>query len=199
MKNSRRCRFGVAAFVVTAVIGSGCNSSTSTNSEDIFAGRYIVAWSLATTTCVPQPLPTPLNTDTSQYTQLPQAPVSMQTTVQIDHSGDSLSLAPLSASGSPISAEALSGHLDMTTGPVLLSRSATRVEGPRAGGHTFYVVEARADSLRFFPAVETPPGNRTEVDLIAQGTATFTFRENSASGSTFTTCSFTETITGSKI
>jgi hypothetical protein len=117
----------------------------------------------------------------------------------VEQNGNSLSLTPIETSGSVTSAQELSGTVDMPMGFAFLTRAASRVEGPRANGHTFYVTEASADSVWFISSVETFPGTHTEVNMSARGTSTMVFRESSASGPVYTTCVFGETFTGWKL
>jgi len=63
----------------------------------------------------------------------------------------------------------------------------------------FFVTETSADSAWFLSQVETPPGNRTEVNLTARGVVTFVFHETNSIGSVYTTCVSSETIAGSKV
>jgi len=93
---------------------------------------------------------------------------------------------------------ALAGRFEKTTGLGVLVRSTFRTEGPRTGGHNFAVAETRIDSVTFVPQFETAPGNQIQYALFGHGSVTLTFRDNGVSGLAFTTCTFTENLSGAK-
>ena len=144
-----------------------------------------------------------LSTDSARYVQMPPAPpVSSQVLVQ--EAGSDLAIVPLDSNGNPQVAFWLRGSLDLATATGSLSRTATPfTEGPRQGGHAFYVCETVEATARFRPLIGTPAGGTpggTVVGAAEQTTSAdvFIFRDGGANGTIFTTCVVSDTTSATR-
>ena len=190
----RRTRMLFITFPAVAACSSSSTQPTTVASE--FSGQYSIILTRSAAQCGPQPLPGPVSSDTN-YVQVPAVRTSSTLSVQVQLNGSSILLTPGSSSAIQLSSVPLSGRFEAPT--ALLTLTATQTEGPRAGGHTFSVSKDGADSVTFLSFVETPPGNRAEVTVTGSGTGTFAFRDGGPTGPVFTTCTFTDSISGTKI
>ncbi len=183
--------------------GVACTTGVNAPKTTDFSGTYQVDASLQAISCSPQDLPTALSTDSAQYVQMPPAPpVSSQVLVQ--EAGSDLAIVPLDSNGNPQVAFWLRGSLDLATATGSLSRTATPfTEGPRQGGHTFYVSETVEATARFRPLIGTPAGGTpggTVVGAAEQTTSAdvFIFRDGGANGTIFTTCVVSDTTSATR-
>lgn len=177
---------------------SACRGATQPGGSPVIPGRYSVSWNRLAASCSPQSLPDPVDADSSKYVVVPTAAHPLTSTVVVQQSDSSVSVSPESGVADPVASLTLSGAL--TNRQFVSFRwSGARTEGPRAGGHTFYVEEARTDSGRFDLLVQSPPGSQIQSQLYLAGTVSLTFRENNANGPVFTSCQFAESITGGKV
>lgn len=198
-KSDRQAALAVIGLLMSLIMAVSCGSSQSDASGSSIDGQYVVSWIRSAVSCSPQPLPAPLLGDTSQYAAVSLSRDSLQTSAAVALTGAFVSIVPGSSSGGSLSSLALSGPIDPPSLLGAVSRTVSRTEGPRAGSHTFFVVESAEDSVWFTPAPELPPGNRIEVNFTAHGTGSALFRDGSPSGSVFTTCTFLDTLVGTKV
>ena len=175
-----------------------CSSTEPAATSNPVAGRYLITWTRAAAACSPQQLPAPGTPDSLQYAQVPNAATAAQLTVQVTLDDSNVLLSQTSAISDSMSSLVLQGTI-APTDSAFLTRASTRTEGMRVGGHTFFVTANRISAAQFVPLVETPPGNKVEVDLSAVGADTLTFHDGGPSGPVFTTCVAPEKIDGSKI
>ena len=159
-------------------------------------GRYLATRTESAAICAPQPLPLPQSA-TSQYAPVPNVATESEVTLQVDLAASTIRLTQASPVVDSMSSLTLQGTVLDDIAAV--ASVTTQTEGPRAGGHTFFVVGNRVATANFLPAVETPPGTNVEVSLSATGADTLTFRDGGSAGAVFTTCIVPETIAGDKI
>jgi len=193
----RRFRW-TTGFLFAANI-AGCHSSSSEPARLSNAGQYVISWTQVSTTCAPQALPTALTADATQYAQVPLSPSSFQVNAQIRQRADTIAVNALDASGNTIIGSTLTGAIGAPTDPVFLTRTSSKTEGARTGGHTFQVTELVVDTAVFYYAVRTPPGQGTQISFLASGADIFVFRDGGPTGSIFTTCAVTEKLAGSNV
>jgi hypothetical protein len=120
-----------------------------------------------------------------------------QSSVIVQQADSSVSVSPIGGPGDRVSSLTLAGTLSANAGARFVW-TGTFAEGPRAGGHQFFVEEQRADTGSFDLLVETPPGTHVESFLRLQGTLSFTFHEGTLTGPVFTSCTSAESISGDK-
>jgi hypothetical protein len=178
------------------IVLSGCSSTQPTDSGNPIQGRYLATWTESAAVCAPQPLP-PAQGGTSQYAQVPSVTTASQVTLQIDVVGSTIRLAPTSTVTDSMSSLIWQGTVLYDSAAV--ANMTTRTEGPRLGGHTFFVEANHVATGRFYPAIQSPPGNGVQVSMSAAGADTFTFRDGGPTGTVFTTCVVPETVTAEKI
>jgi hypothetical protein len=192
--------FARRAVIWLAILAAvtGCSGSSTGPQTISKSGRYVVVWTRSAAVCSPVALPAPAEADTTQYVRVSQSMLTLQSTLDARDDDSTISFAAVAGTGSNPTL-AVAGPVAASTDVALLTRSATQMEGPRAGGHSFYVAESGVDSTRFIHLVETPPGRSVEISFTGTGSGTSTFRDGGASGPIFTTCAFSETVTGSKV
>src|SRR5262249_31263793 len=160
-------------------------------------GRYTITWTRSAAFCTPLPLPIPLIADSSKYAPLPMGSVTYHLSAQVRLDGSSIAMIPQRASGDSIADLTFTGSL-RPNDSAIFARSSVRNEGLRAGCHAFSLIDTGRVDAQFVPLVETPPGRRIEVDLFGGGASTFIFHDGGPSGREFTTCTVTDTVSGSK-
>ena len=187
-----------SAFVLMVAFAAGCaSSSTQVKVPVSVQGRYAVTVTRTASLCAPQQLPSPI-ADTAQYVQVPTQGSSAQIVFQVVVTDSMISVVPTSSDGTALSALALSG-LYSPVEPVVLRLTSNKTEGLRADGRAYFVTESNADTAQFSQPVETPPGNRAESYFSSHGSVTIVFREGGPSGTVYTTCVYSETLSGARI
>lgn len=172
-----------------------CDASTDPRSADhILNATYASSFSRSASSCFPEPLPAPSGTNASLYAQVPTTGAITPVSFRIEQSGNAISLLPTVPSSLP-NALPMTGTFDSTARTAIVTRTAVKTEAPRAGNHTFFVTETGTDSAFFTVLNATGPTGSAQVTMSAHGTDTFVFREGSAAGAIFTTCTLTETVT----
>lgn len=189
-------RRALTGLVVLASL-TACSASSTGPQVISKSGRYVVVWTRSAATCSPAALPAPASADTTQYARVSPATSTLQSTLDAEDDTSTISFVAVGGTGNPTLAVA--GPVAQGTDIAFLTRSATQMEGPRAGGHSFFVVESGVDSTRFVHLIETPPGRNVEINFGGMGTGTSTFRDGGATGPIFTICTFSETVAGSKV
>lgn len=185
--------------VCATVMAVGCRATASLMgpSASNVSGIYAVLDEGFGSVCEPAALPAPLSADTSQYVHLvPDAVVSAHTVV-FRQSGSQLTMAALGASGQASAGDALAGVINTQTRVATLSRQdSSTMEGPRKGGHEFYVTHASDATTIFTPEIGTPSGHVVGMSETMVGQDTFAFHEGGKSGAVYTTCVVSDTLTG---
>jgi hypothetical protein len=185
-------RLAVAVLYVALASCSGNSTGPENNSR---SGQYSVNWERSPATCAPNALPAPQGRDTTLYARLSS---TSGLTFKLTMDGlDEDSVFTLTSGGNALGLT-MRGAFRPRGDSALFRRNATETEGPRAGGHAFTVTEEATDSAGFVVLVLTPPGNQLSVSFFAKGSGKATFREGGPNGATYTTCNFTESISGSR-
>lgn len=190
-----------AAGVLSVTILSACSSAYDPTQPD-FSGTYRVSDSRHAVSCSPNALPAPQLADQSQYAQM--SGFSVYSLLRVQQSGANLSVAPLDATGYTVSSQMLRGTIDLPSGAGSLARVApSRIEGPRANGHTFYVSDTASALARFNVLVGTPvavggPATDAGVASLTRVTETLVFRDSGATGPIFTTCVVSDSIAAAR-
>ncbi len=186
-----------AACLVAFAAVVGCTSTEPDTSSDPIPGRYVIVLSRSSAVCAPRNLPAPTLSDTTQYAPMPAAAISTQLSAEVRRTDSVVSLAGTTSTGASPSTLLLNGSIS-SNDVAHLSSISTRAEGPRVGGHSFFVTQANADTAWFITLVLDPPG-ATEVDLRGSGAEEFTFRDGDPAGSIYTTCVVTDSISGRRL
>lgn len=175
--------------VAIPLAAGACGSDTTGSIQTNFSGIYSITQVMQAQTCAPQALPAQLLGSSGSYISIPPAGT---TTVQntIAQSGATFSVIPM-PNGVPEPAITLTGTID-ASGNTNVTRPGTfGLEGARSGGHTFYVT-----------ILTTGAGHFQTVGTAMQFAATYntvsTFREGSATGAVFTTCTSTYSHAGTR-
>jgi hypothetical protein len=191
------------SLVVTCAGVSGCGSTDTAPvaASAAYAGTYQVAKMITGSSCAPQPLPAPVSPDTSQYVQLPAVPSEIIEQLVAKPSGSELQVITLGSQGQALTDLTYEGTIN-ADGTNSVARTLTpRTEGPRAGGHTFYVTEHGTASGQYSSGllVLTPPGNGIAMLTQSTGLDVYIFREANANGQIFTTCTIADLTNGSRV
>jgi hypothetical protein len=183
--------------VLVALSVVGCTGATESSPTSSISGHYSMTLHRAFATCSPAQLPTAGSSDTVLYAQIPASELAVPLLGDVTQTGSQVLLSAKSTANAVPTTVLWSG----TYVPLqaVFERSRSRLEGPRSGGHTFFVSESEADTTQFVLLVQTPPGNRVEVRLISSGTVRAEFREGGSAGTLFTTCVYPQTMTGERL
>jgi hypothetical protein len=177
---------------LAATLGCGSDGGTGTIPTGDFAGTYQATQTNDEVACTPEALPAPELNDPAQYVQYGDV-TGGDPRMLVRQAGSRLTVsAELDDQGRPVPGLDFTGSI-AADGSFTLSRNiAVGFEGPRAGGHTFYVAQQASITGRF----ETGAG---EPRMTASGTFTDVFRDGGASGPVFTTCTLPFTTTATRI
>jgi hypothetical protein len=188
--------FTLVAIIVLCGASANCSESSTAPGTNSKTGQYIVNWERSVATCAPNALPVPQSSDTSLYARVSSTSGLAFTLTMDGIDADSVvTLIPKSSSALGLT---MRGTWQGRGDSALFTRNTTRTEGARAGSRTFTVTEEGTDSANFLVLVLTPPGNGLSVSFFARGSGTATFREGGANGTVYTTCTFTESLSGSR-
>jgi hypothetical protein len=124
---------------------------------------------------VPQSLRGASGGVTSQYAAVPEVSEVTVDTELVQQRGGLLTTTPVTLQGKLIAGLSLTGVIDLHGASTLSGSHAPITEGPRVGGHTFYVTVQRSVSGQYVGLVLTPPGEGLQYDLSATGSDTYTF------------------------
>ncbi|HVX41860.1 MAG TPA: hypothetical protein VHB25_20030 [Gemmatimonadaceae bacterium] len=191
---------GFLCVTLVPLASAACGSSQPTRPDAIgsisFDGRYDVSTSRATIACSPSALPHPATSNTD-YADVPSASVIASASAHVLEGDSTASISIASAAGSGATPLTLTGGLS-ATGDGIFTRSAVIAESPRAGGHTFTVLDALTDTVHFFALIATPPGQSNGAQIFMHGTERYEFHDGGAAGPVFTTCSVVDTVRGQR-
>jgi hypothetical protein len=167
----------------------GCASGDATGPALNFSGVYSLAQVAQAATCSPQALPAATSATVSLYQQfLPPGSTQVQNTIV--HNGTSFNVIPMPG-GQPQASITLTGTITNNGDTSVLRAGTFGTEGPRQGGHTFFVTGTTM-------GIGHMQSNGTVLQLSATYTNTFTFRDGGDTGTVFTTCVFIHTHSGSR-
>ena len=172
---------------------AACNATKSQQPAVGLSGTYSLTWERTAAVCSPTALPAATSADTTLYASVPTQSHSMHLSAVVVHTGSQVVLTPATASGTPIESLTLTGPFIPLN--VYFARASARTEGPRAGARMFVASESAADTAAFSLQVQTVPGQGTASSFTGSGTTTVVFRD-AATGATYTTCTFKETLSG---
>ena len=195
IESLRHTRSLAVALAILSVVGcTDTTRPTQGNAGQDFSGTYTVSWTRSSAACSPRALPAPLDPDTTMYAQMPLDSTTSAADVEVHQSAAALMALTFGGFNDADTVSVLRGTLSNESFAVLAG-VRMRTEGPRSGGHTFVVLDSTSDTTKFLPLITfSPIPQRTEVD--AHGSQTLTFRDTGSATGVFTTCRFTETLTG---
>jgi hypothetical protein len=175
-----------------APFGCGGDGTTGTVPPRDFSGTYQATQTNQAVACSPNALPAPELDDPSQYVQYGDA-AGGDPGMLVRQSGSRLTVsAELDEQGRPLPGLDFVGTV-AADGSFALARSLSMgAEGPRAGGHTFYVTQQASIAGHF----EVVAG---QAQMSAAGTFTDVFRDEGTSGPVFTTCTLPFTTTATRV
>ena len=177
-------------------ISSSLGSSSAERPDDGVSGTYDMTQSVVGVSCTPQQLPAPVDAPASKYVVFPRASdtTHVQWVVQNFDPGNSLARVTLGGAGPG----ALGGFQE-SPGKMLFSVTHDEwIEGPRAGGFSFFVTEKVLVDFQYTQTAASP-GQAAGTSVAALNFDTFTFRDPNGSGAAFTTCRITSSAHGTRI
>jgi hypothetical protein len=171
------------AVIFTAIAGvNGCGDDNGTGPAPNFSGTYEGTQTNQPTTCSPQNLPAPTSQDPSQYFQ-PGGLETFDLVLIIRHEGSALTVSPeQDEQGQPLHEFDFTGSIAADGSHTVTRSLDIGLEGPREGGHQFYL-EQQDEASGIF--VQSGGELRNE----AEGTFNVIFHEGDRTGPVFTTCS----------
>ena len=175
-----------------APLGCGGDGGTGTNPEHNYSGTYQATQSNEAVACAPNELPAPELDDPSQYVQYGDD-AGGDPSMIVRQSGSQLTVsAELDEQGRPVLGLDFVGTVAADGSFTLTRNVAMGSEGPRAGGHIFYVTQHASITGHFEMVAGQPQMN-------AAGTFADTFRDGGSSGAVFTTCTLPFTTTATRV
>jgi hypothetical protein len=154
-----------------------------------FSGEYEATQTDQVAVCSPQPLPTPLSPDSA--ITFPRNVTNYEPfLIRVQQDGSRLSATPLDIKQrQPLGGE-FTGRIE-EDGSFTTTRNYREVEGPREGGHRFYMEQQFNSSGKFQQAAGT-------ARITFSSNVSYQFREGSHSGPVFTTCTVANSASGTR-
>jgi hypothetical protein len=179
------------------ILGSACSESpVTTQPPPALSGLYAANWSRSAATCSPKTLPPPSGSDTMKYARISDSPTTFHLLMRSE-AESAISVVPTSITGELAAVLTLRGAF-ATAWYGFVNRTGSLTEGPRVGGHTFFVTETATDTVSFVQLVPTPPVTNIGVNIHMSGAGTAIFRDGASAGPIYTTCIFQERFGGMK-